>query len=163
MPDSPVGLFSGYLNDQDRTESCFIGEYYLTGDRGYCDEDGYIWFISRSDDVIVTSGYRVGPFEVESALISHGAVLESAVVASPDKERGSVIKAFVVLCPGYVGNNKLKSELQAHVKSMTAPYKYPRKIEFVTSLPKTVSGKIRRVELREIEAKSHQTEQNYQH
>jgi acyl-coenzyme A synthetase/AMP-(fatty) acid ligase len=90
MPDSPVGLFSGYLNDQDRTESCFIGEYYLTGDRGYCDEDGYIWFISRSDDVIVTSGYRVGPFEVESALISHGAVLESAVVASPDKERGSV-------------------------------------------------------------------------
>ena len=104
--------------------------------------------MGRSDDVILTSGYRIGPFEVESALIEHPAVTESAVVSSPDETRGEVVKAFITLTPGYTPTDKLKIELQEHVKKVTAPYKYPRKIEFVDSLPKTVRGKIRRVELR---------------
>ena len=124
------------------------------------DEDGYFWFFARQDDLIISSGYRIGPFEVESALIEHDAVQESAVVSSPDKDRGSVVKAFVVLTEKYkqiVGNmrkeNTLIEQLQNHVKNTTAPYKYPRKIEFVESLPKTVSGKIRRGELRNMELK----------
>ena len=124
------------------------------------DEDGYFWFFARQDDLIISSGYRIGPFEVESALIEHDAVQESAVVSSPDKDRGSVVKAFVVLTEKYkqiVGNtrkeNTLIEQLQNHVKNTTAPYKYPRKIEFVDSLPKTVSGKIRRGELRNMELK----------
>ena len=124
------------------------------------DEDGYFWFFARQDDLIISSGYRIGPFEVESALIEHDAVQESAVVSSPDKDRGSVVKAFVVLTDKYkhiVGNtrkeNTLIEQLQNHVKNTTAPYKYPRKIEFVESLPKTVSGKIRRGELRNMELK----------
>ncbi|XP_060063423.1 acyl-coenzyme A synthetase ACSM3, mitochondrial-like [Ylistrum balloti] len=146
----PIGLFSGYVGDPDRTASVFQGGYYLTGDRAKIDEDGYVWFIGRADDVILTSGYRIGPFEVESALIEHPSVLESAVVSSPDPVRGEVVKAFVTLTGDYqtADRNKLTKELQEHVKTVTAPYKYPRKIEFVDQLPKTVSGKIRRVELR---------------
>ncbi|XP_033741246.1 acyl-coenzyme A synthetase ACSM3, mitochondrial-like [Pecten maximus] len=146
----PIGLFSGYVGDPDRTASVFQGGYYLTGDRAKIDEDGYVWFIGRADDVILTSGYRIGPFEVESALIEHPSVLESAVVSSPDPVRGEVVKAFVTLTSEYqtADRNKLTKELQDHVKTVTAPYKYPRKIEFVDQLPKTVSGKIRRVELR---------------
>jgi acyl-coenzyme A synthetase/AMP-(fatty) acid ligase len=115
------------------------------------DEDGYFWFVGRTDDVIITSGYRIGPFEVESILLEHDAVVESAVVSSPDKTRGEVVKAFIVLSTGYEPGDDLCTELQQHVKSNTAPYKYPRKIEFVDSLPKTVSGKIRRKELRDRE------------
>jgi acyl-coenzyme A synthetase/AMP-(fatty) acid ligase len=150
-PERPVGLFKEYWKEPDRTASSFIPGWYLTGDRAYVDEDGYFWFVGRSDDVILTSGYRIGPFEVESALIEHPAVAESAVVSSPDDTRGEVVKAFVVLAPGYKPGDDLVKEIQNHVKKTTAPYKYPRKIEFVGELPKTISGKIRRIELRESE------------
>jgi len=160
-PEMPPGLFKGYSQDAQASANCFCGDFYLTGDRGVQDEDGYFWFFSRTDDLIISSGYRIGPFEVESALIEHEAVLESAVVSSPDVERGQVVKAFIVLSDkfkdikGYEeAEKKLIDELQVHVKSTTAPYKYPRKIEFVTSLPKTISGKIRRTELRLRETKA---------
>jgi acyl-coenzyme A synthetase/AMP-(fatty) acid ligase len=147
-PRRPAGLFKEYWKEPDRTEAVYSGEWYLTGDRAKVDEDGYFWFIGRSDDVILSSGYRIGPFEVESALIKHPAVIESAVVSSPDEIRGEVVKAFVMLAPGYTASDEMAAELQEHVKKETAPYKYPRKIEFVDSLPKTVSGKIRRFALR---------------
>ena len=150
-PERPVGLFKEYWKEPERTASTYRDGWYLTGDRAYVDEDGYFWFVGRSDDVILTSGYRIGPFEVESALIEHPAVAESAVVSSPDETRGEVVKAFVILTPGHNGSDALVKELQDHVKKVTAPYKYPRKIDFVTELPKTVSGKIRRIELRDQE------------
>lgn len=150
-PERPVGLFKEYWKDPERTASCYRGDWYITGDRAYRDEEGYLWFVGRADDVILEAGYRIGPFEVESALIEHPAVAESAVVASPDEIRGEVVKAFVILAPGYEPSEQLVKELQDHVKKVTAPYKYPKKIEFVDSLPKTISGKIRRVELRERE------------
>ena len=112
------------------------------------DDAGFFWFEGRADDVIISAGYRIGPFEVESALVEHPAVAEAAVIAAPDKERGSVVRAVVVLCDGYQPSSALKDELQSHVKSVTAPYKYPRLIEFAAGLPKTASGKIRRVALR---------------
>jgi len=152
-PHRPLGLFQEYKSDPDKTAAAFRGDWYLTGDRGYEDDAGYFWFVSRADDVILSSGYRIGPFEVESALIEHPDVAESAVVSSPDKTRGELVKAFVVLVPGRKATDELINELQSHVKSVTAPYKYPRQIEFVASLPKTVSGKIRRVDLREREWK----------
>jgi acyl-coenzyme A synthetase/AMP-(fatty) acid ligase len=152
LPKPPQGFFKGYKGKPELTAKTFRGEeWYLTGDRATVDEDGYFWFVSRADDVILSAGYRIGPFEVESALIEHAAVAESAVVSSPDEKRGEVVKAFVVLAPGYEAGDELVSTLQNHVKAVTAPYKYPRKIEFVTELPKTVSGKIRRVELRQRE------------
>ena len=150
-PNRPVGLFKEYWKEPDRTASVYRGDWYLTGDRAYVDDDGYFWFVGRSDDVILTSGYRIGPFEVESALIEHPAVAESAVVSSPDETRGEVVKAFVIIAPGFAPSDELVKELQDHVKKVTAPYKYPRKIEFVEALPKTVSGKIRRIELRNAE------------
>jgi acetyl-CoA synthetase/medium-chain acyl-CoA synthetase len=150
-PVRPPGLFREYKGNPEKTAACFRGDWYLTGDRAYVDADGYFWFVGRADDVILSAGYRIGPFEVESALIEHPAVAESAVVASPDAERGEVVKAFVVLAPGHTASEALAKALQEHVKSVTAPYKYPRRIEFVSELPKTVSGKIRRVELRERE------------
>lgn len=150
-PERPVGLFREYKGDPEKTAACFRGDWYITGDRGTQDSDGYFWFVSRADDVILSSGYRIGPFEVESALIEHPAVAESAVVSSPDETRGEVVKAFVVLAPGFDASDALASDLQQHVKSVTAPYKYPRRIEFMEELPKTVSGKIRRIELREQE------------
>ncbi|QIA27210.1 AMP-binding protein [Thermaerobacter sp. PB12/4term] len=150
-PRRPVGIFREYWKDPEGTASRRIGPWYITGDRGIMDEDGYFWFVGRADDVIISAGYRIGPFEVESALVEHPAVAEAAVVASPDPVRGSIVKAFVVLAPGYEPSTALAAELQEHVKNTTAPYKYPREIEFVPDLPKTISGKIRRVELRERE------------
>ncbi len=152
-PDYPVGMFKGYYKDEEATKAVFKGDWYLTGDKAYKDEDGYFWFVGRADDVIKSSGYRIGPFEVESALQSHDAVAESAVVGSPDEVRGFIVKAFVVLAEGYEPSKELVHDIQTHVRKETAPYKYPREIEFVKSLPKTVSGKIRRVELRELEEK----------
>ncbi len=143
----------GYWKDERLTKECFRGDWYLTGDRAYRDGDGYIFFVGRGDDVIISSGYRIGPFEVESALIEHPSVAESAVVSSPDAIRGEIVKAYVVLRAGYAPTEALKKELQAHVKNVTAPYKYPRDIAFVSDLPKTTSGKIRRVELRSREWK----------
>ena len=150
-PQPPQGFFREYRNDPERTAATRRGDWYVTGDRAYRDEDGYFWFVSRADDVILSAGYRIGPFEVESALIEHPAVAESAVVSSPDETRGEVVKAFVVLAPDHEPSGDLKRELQEHVKGVTAPYKYPRRIDFVGALPKTVSGKIRRVELRACE------------
>ncbi len=150
-PQKPPGLFKGYKNEPEKTAKSYRGEWYLTSDRAYVDDDGYFWFVGRDDDVILSSGYRIGPFEVESALIEHDAVAESAVVSSPDEKRGEIVKAFIILTDGHQPTPELVRELQDHVKSVTAPYKYPRQIEFVETLPKTVSGKIRRVELREAE------------
>ena len=150
-PQRPVGLFLEYKGDPERTANVHRGDWYLTGDRAYMDKDGYYWFVGRGDDVILTSGYRIGPFEVESALLEHPAVAESAVVSSPDDLRGEVVKAFIILKKGYEPSDELLKDIQEYVKKTTAPYKYPRKIEFVETLPKTVSGKIRRVELRKKE------------
>lgn len=129
----------------------FRGDYYITGDKAKKDEDGYFWFEGRRDDIIISSGYTIGPFEVEDALVKHPAVQECAVIAAPDEIRGNIVKAFVVLKESTDNEESLKRELQGHVKQMTAPYKYPREIEFVSDLPKTASGKIRRVELRKLE------------
>jgi acyl-coenzyme A synthetase/AMP-(fatty) acid ligase len=148
--DAPA-LFAGYWNQPDETAAVYRGEWYVTGDRAVRDEDGYLWFTGRADDVILSAAYRIGPFEVESALLEHAAVAESAVVGKPHPDRGQIVKAFVVLRPGNAGDEALVRELQDHVKHVTAPYKYPREIEFVDSLPKTRSGKIRRVELRKLE------------
>jgi acyl-coenzyme A synthetase/AMP-(fatty) acid ligase len=148
---TPPSMFQGYWKEPALTERTRRGEWYVTGDRAYRDEDGYYWFVGRADDVIISAGYRIGPFEVESALVEHPAVVESAVVASPDPVRGHVVKAFVVLRQGYKPSEELVKELQEHVKKTTAPYKYPRQIEFLDQLPKTISGKIRRVELRRLE------------
>ena len=145
----PPTLFSGYWDARDETAAVFRDGWYLTGDRATRDEDGYLWFVGRADDVILSAAYRIGPFEVESALLEHPAVAESAVIGVPHPERGQVVKAFVVLRAGSEASPELAAELQDHVKAITAPYKYPRAIEFVDSLPKTASGKIRRAELRE--------------
>jgi acyl-coenzyme A synthetase/AMP-(fatty) acid ligase len=147
----PPTLFSGYWEAPEQTEEVFRGEWYVTGDRASRDDDGYLWFAGRADDVILSAAYRIGPFEVESALLEHPAVAESAVVGKPDADRGEIVKAFVVLRPGNDPDQALVRELQEHAKQVTAPYKYPREIEFVPELPKTRSGKIRRVELRELE------------
>src|SRR5579871_4101780 len=150
-PQRPTWMFKEYWRNPEASQNCVRGDWYITGDRAYKDEDGYFWFVGRADDVIISAGYRIGPFEVESALVEHPAVAESAVVASPDELRGEIVKAFVILAPGYTASEQLAEELQEYVKKVTAPYKYPREIEFVTELPKTISGKIRRVELRERE------------
>ena len=149
----PVGLFSGYLENEAASRKSFVKGWYYTDDKAAMDKDGNFWFIGRDDDVIKASGYRIGPFEVESALLEHPSVAEAAVVGSPDPIRGLIVKAFVVLKPGFLPSDQLVSALQEHVKKVTAPYKYPRAIEFVDALPKTYSGKIRRNELREREAK----------
>jgi len=149
--DTPA-LFKGYYKEEERTLKTQRGNYYVTGDQAYMDEEGYFWFHGRSDDIIVSSGYTIGPFEVEDALVRHAKVKECAVVPSPDPIRGNVVKAFVVLQDDSDQKDEnLVKELQNHVKQLTAPYKYPRKIEFINELPKTSSGKIRRVELREQE------------
>jgi acetyl-CoA synthetase len=145
---TPVGLFQGYYQDPDTTDRVWHDGWYYTGDMAWKDEDGYYWFIGRTDDLIKSSGYRIGPFEVESALIQHPAVLECAITSVPDEIRGAIVKATVVLAKGYEGSKALVQELQDHVKRVTAPYKYPRMIEFVETLPKTISGKIRRVDIR---------------
>lgn len=150
---TPFGMFMGYYRDAELTNKVWHDNIYYTGDMAWRDEDGYYWFVGRGDDLIKSSGYRIGPFEVESALLEHPAVLECAITAVPDDIRGQIVKATVVLAKGYVGSDNLVKELQDHVKRVTAPYKYPRIIEFVSELPKTISGKIRRVEIREGDSK----------
>jgi len=150
----PVGIFGGYYRDDELTRKVWHDDIYYTGDMAWRDEDGYFWFVGRADDVIKSSGYRIGPFEVESALLEHPAVLECAITAVPDPDRGQIVKATVVLTKNYTASNDLVVELQDHVKRVTAPYKYPRIIEFVPELPKTISGKIRRVEIRETDSKA---------
>jgi len=145
----PVGMFGGYYRDEALTKKVWHDDVYYTGDMAWKDEDGYFWFVGRADDVIKSSGYRIGPFEVESALLEHPAVLECAITAVPDPIRGQIVKATVVLTKNYTPSDALVKELQDHVKKVTAPYKYPRIVEFVDELPKTISGKIRRVEIRE--------------
>lgn len=145
----PVGMFNGYYRDPGLTKKVWNNDIYYTGDMAWKDEDGYFWFVGRADDLIKSSGYRIGPFEVESALLEHPAVLECAITAVPDPIRGQIVKATVVLTKNYEASDALVKELQDHVKKVTAPYKYPRIIEFVNELPKTISGKIRRVEIRE--------------
>jgi acetyl-CoA synthetase len=144
----PPGLFGGYHLDDRLTESVWYDGWYHTGDVASMDEDGYLWFVGRADDVIKSAGYRIGPFEVESALMQHPSVLECAVTGIHDKERNQVVKATIVLADDAQPSESLKHELQQHVKTVTAPYKYPRVIEFVGELPKTISGKIRRTEIR---------------
>lgn len=146
----PLGLFKEYYRDAERTEDAWHDDTYFTGDVAWRDEDGYYWFVGRADDVIKSSGYRIGPFEVESALMTHPAVVECAITGVPDEIRGQVVKATIILSKDYKGQEgpELIKELQNHVKKVTAPYKYPRVIEFVDELPKTISGKIRRVEIR---------------
>lgn len=147
----PLGLFKGYYRDEERTNETWHDGIYHTGDMAWRDEEGYYWFVGRTDDVIKSSGYRIGPFEVENALMTHPAVVECAITGVPDPIRGMIVKATVVLAPEYKAKagDELIKELQNHVKHETAPYKYPRLIEFVNELPKTISGKIRRVEIRE--------------
>jgi acetyl-CoA synthetase len=144
----PLGLFPGYFRDPEGTARSFRNGWYYTGDTATRDVDGYIWFVGRSDDIISSAGYRISPFEVESALIEHPAVQESAVVGKSDEIRGEIVKAYVILAPGHQGSDDLTVEIQDFVKNVTAPYKYPREIEYREALPKTISGKIRRVELR---------------
>lgn len=145
----PVGMFDGYYRDEQLTHKVWHDGVYYTGDMAWRDEDGYFWFVGRADDVIKSSGYRIGPFEVESALLEHPAVLECAITAVPDPDRGQVVKATIVLTKNYSASDVLAKELQEHVKKVTAPYKYPRIVEFVNELPKTISGKIRRVQIRD--------------
>jgi acetyl-CoA synthetase len=148
-PERPVGLFDEYYRDPEATARAFREGWYYTGDKAWRDGDGYLWFEGRDDDVITSSAYRIGPFEVESALIEHPAVAEAAVVGKDDPERTQIVTAFCVLTAGHEPSDQLAAELQDHAKRLTAPYKYPREIHFVTELPKTVSGKIRRSELRD--------------
>jgi acetyl-CoA synthetase len=145
----PPGLFRGYYQDDAATAKSFRNGWYYTGDTATRDADGYIWFVGRSDDIITSSGYRISPFEVESALIEHEAVVESAAVAKPDDLRGEIVCAYVILGKGFEPSDALAEEIQDFVKKLTAPYKYPREIIFREALPKTISGKIRRIELRE--------------
>lgn len=147
-PERPVGIFDGYLEEPEENAKAFQHGWYNTGDKAYMDSDGYFTFVGRGDDIIKASGYRIGPFEVESVLQEHPAVAENAVVASPDPVRGEIVKAFIVLKPGYKASRDLVRDIQEFAKSRTAPYKYPREIEFMDELPKTTSGKIKRAVLR---------------
>lgn len=143
------GMFTGYYLDEERTKEVWYDGAYHTGDMAWMDEDGYYWYVGRTDDLIKSSGYRIGPFEIESVIMELPYVLECAITGVPDPIRGQVVKATVVLVKGTSPSEELKKELQEYVKTHTAPYKYPRIVEFVEALPKTISGKIRRVELRE--------------
>ena len=144
----PVGLVMKYLNNPEANVVSFINGYYYTGDKASCDEDGYYWFLGRNDDMIKSSGYRIGPLEVEESLMAHPAVQEVGVIGVPDPIRGARIKAYIVLNSGFEATESLVKELQTHTKRLTAPYKYPREIEFLKALPKTISGKIKRDLLR---------------
>jgi acyl-coenzyme A synthetase/AMP-(fatty) acid ligase len=151
VKETDPGLFKEYWNKPDKTRSSFKNGWFLTGDVLYRDEEGYYWFSGRDDDLIMAAGYRISPFEVESAIISHPEVLECAVVASPDKTRGVIVKAFIILHDKTKASDNLIKDIQEHTKMVAAPYKYPREIEFVEELPKTQSGKIKRKQLRELE------------
>jgi acetyl-CoA synthetase len=146
----PLGMFIGYYNDPEKTNAVWHDDLYHTGDMAWCDEDGYFWYVGRTDDLIKSSGYRIGPFEIESVLMEHPAVMECAVTAVPDPIRGQAVKATIILTKEYKdkASDELVKEIQNHVKRLTAPYKYPRVVEFVDELPKTISGKIRRVQIR---------------
>ena len=144
----PTGIFMGYYNDKSATDAAWEGGIYHTGDLAWRDEDGYFWYVGRKDDVIKSSGYRIGPFEVESVIMEHPSVLECAVTGAPHEIRGQVVKATIVLASGYEPSEELKAEIQNYVKTHTAPYKYPRIVEFVKELPKTASGKIKRSDIR---------------
>jgi len=144
----PFGMFGGYFRDDELTKNACRDGMYHTGDVAWRDEDNYFWYVGRTDDLIKSSGYRIGPFEVESVLMEHPSVLECAVTGAPDPIRGQVVRATIVLSRGYTASEELKKEIQEFVKNKTAPYKYPRIVDFVPELPKTISGKIRRVELR---------------
>jgi acetyl-CoA synthetase len=147
----------GYWNNPQASEETFGGEWFHTKDAATADADGYIWYAGRADDVIISAGYRIGPFEVESACLEHPAVAEAAAVASPDERRGTVVKAFIVLAEGYAPSDELGREIGTFVRDRHSAYAYPRKVEFVDSLPKTLTGKIRRIELREQELSSAST------
>jgi acetyl-CoA synthetase len=153
-PHYPIG----YWNRREDTEEVFGGEWFHTKDAAQMDEDGYVWYSGRADDVIISAGYRIGPFEVESACVEHPAVLEAAVVASPDERRGTIVKAFIVLTEGNKPSEAIADEIKKHVRERHSAYAYPREIEFVEDLPKTLTGKIRRVELREAERERKQSE-----
>ena len=144
----PCGFFCGYYLDKEKTDLAWNNNIYHTGDTAWNDEDGYYWYVGRTDDLIKSSGYRIGPFEIESVIMEHPSVLECAVTGVPDEIRGNIVKATIVLVKGFTPSEELKKEIQDYVKNLTAPYKYPRIIEFVSELPKTISGKIRRVEIR---------------
>lgn len=146
---TPPGMFMGYYDDEEATKQAWHDGLYHTGDMAWRDEDGYFWYVGRTDDLIKSSGYRIGPFEIESVLMEHPSVLECAITGVPDPVRGQVVKATIVLAKGYTAGEELKKELQEYVKHHTAPYKYPRVVEFVEELPKTISGKIKRKEIRE--------------
>ena len=148
VPVDCPGIFDSYFESPDLDEQTFSGTYHRTGDLASRDKDGYFFFEGRADDIIISAGYRIGPFEVEDALVGHPAVIEAAAVASPHKERGNVVKAYIVLAEGNTPSEELITEIQDYMKKETAPYKYPRQVEFVSELPKTSSGKIRRIELR---------------
>ncbi len=150
---APIGLFNCYVEEPEKMASAVCDGVYHTGDKAWVDEDGYYWFLGRVDDLIKSSGYRIGPFEVESALVAHPAVVEAAVTGVPDPLRGQAVKATVVLAKGFTPSEALTKELQEHVKTTTAPYKYPRIIDYVAELPKTISGKIRRAEIRDRDTK----------
>ena len=141
----------GYWNNPEAAEEAFGGEWFHTKDAAQQDEDGYFWYAGRADDVIISAGYRIGPFEVESACVEHPAVLEAAAVASPDAQRGNIVKAFIVLGEGHGPSDQLADEIKRFVRERHSAYAYPREIEFVADLPKTLTGKIRRIELREAE------------
>ncbi len=149
--ERPVGLFTEYWGQPEMTRNAFKNGWYLTGDRAICDPEGYFWFTGRADDIIKSSDYRIGPTEVESTLLKHPAVLEAAVVGKPDATRCQLVKAFVVLHDGYANSSELAKDIQKHCRALSASYKLPREIEFVAELPKTTTGKVRRVELRELE------------
>ena len=151
-PTLPPGIFGGYYLDEEQTNAVRHDGFYHTGDLAWQDADGFFWYVGRADDVIKSSGYRIGPFEVESVLMKHPAVLECAVTGVPDPVRGQIVKATIVLAKGHEGTDELKADIQTFVKKNTAPYKYPRAIEFVASLPKTISGKIRRAEIKRLDA-----------
>ena len=141
----------GYWNNDEASKETFGGDWFHTKDAASLDADGYVWYEGRADDVIIAAGYRIGPFEVESACLEHPAVAEAAAVASPDERRGMVVKAFIILAEGHTPSDELVKEIQSHVRDRLSAYAYPRKIEFVTELPKTLTGKIRRIELRQAE------------
>ncbi|MDX1434184.1 MAG: AMP-binding protein, partial [Gammaproteobacteria bacterium] len=161
MPDGEVGelaahrddpvFFLGYWRNEQATREKFIGEYWGTGDLGYRDSDGYLWFVGRKDDVISSAGHRIGPGEIEDCLIKHEAVAQAAVVGSPDELRGEIVKAFIILADGKSPSDALAEDIRQSVKQRLASHEYPREIEFVDSLPMTTTGKIRRIELRERE------------
>jgi acetyl-CoA synthetase len=146
--NDPV-MFLNYWGKEEATREKFIGQWFCTGDVGYYDDDGYLWFVGRKDDVISSAGYRIGPGEIEDCLLKHAAVAQAAVIGSPDELRGSIVKAFIVLAKGHKPTDELKTDIQASVRTRLAAYEYPREIEFIEEVPMTTTGKVRRMELRQ--------------